>query len=169
MTMCTKYTVCGRKHRSKYRRNYKGQFDKDRRLTKYFLIAFGVYAVSMIGVNTIWGWAKSLEKTFVVENSLAEVEWHQPTWQEEVLLMVKDAGLDVELAKRLVQHESHWKPDNSNPNKDGTLDRGLWMINDYWHPEVSDECAYDWFCSTREAIRIQKSRGWGEWVAYRHV
>ena len=140
--------------------------ESPRTLTKIFLVVVLLGTISMIGVNTI---KNAIEVAFTVENSQAEIVWHQPTWQEEVLIMVKDAGLDVELVKRLIQHESHWKPDNSNPNKDGTLDRGLWMINDYWHPEVSDECAYDWFCSTREAIRIQKSRGWGEWVAYQYV
>ena len=120
----------------------------------------------MIGVNTI---KNAIEVAFTVENSQAEIVWHQPTWQEEVLIMVKEAGLDVELAKRLVQHESHWDYTNTHINKDGTRDRGLWMFHEKFHAEVSDECAYDWHCSTVNAIRVIKSRGWSEWVAYQYV
>lgn len=173
--MCSTYRICGKRHKpkwqvSKIRRNSRGQFaETPRTLTKIFLIAFGVYAVSMIGVNTIWGWAKSLEKNFVVENSQAEVVWHQPTWQEEVLIMVKNAGLDAELANKIIQHESWWREDNTHKNKDGSTDYGLWMINNKYHPEVSISCSLDWFCSTKEAIRIWKERGPSEWVAYQYV
>lgn len=154
---------------SKYRRDYKGRFDKDRRLVKLFIISFGIYAVSMIGVNTIWGWVKSFDRVLTVDNSLASIEYHTPTMREEVLGMVKDAGLDVKLADKIIQHESWWREDNSHNNKDGTVDRGLWMINNVYHSEVTDACAYDYYCATFQAIRIWKSRGPQEWVAYRHV
>ena len=149
-------------------RNRKGQFDKDRRLYKYFMIVFGVYAVSMIGINTLWGWAKSLEKTLLVENSQA-IEVFQPTWQDEVKAMIRNAGLDVELASRIIQHESWWDPNNTHINKDGTRDRGLWMFHEVFHAEVSDECAYDPICATIHAIRVVKERGWDEWVAYQYI
>lgn len=152
----------------KYKRNHRGQFSQDRTIYKFFLIMFGVYAVSAIGVNTIWGWAKSFEKAFVVENTLAEIEYHVPTWQEEVLIMVENAGLDKDLASKIIQHESWWDPSNTHINKDGSRDRGLWMISEVWHPEVTDSCAYDYYCSTLQAIRIAKERGWDEWIAYKH-
>lgn len=169
--MCTKFRTCGRRHIprwkvSRKRRNHKGQFVQGpRTLTAVFLGVMFVGMVSMIGVNTIMN---SIGVAVQVDNAQAEIKWHQPTWQEEVLMMVREAGLDADLANRIIQHESWWDPDNSHLNKDGSLDRGLWMINNVYHPEVSDDCAYDWFCSTREAIRIAKSRGWGEWIAYKH-
>lgn len=43
-------------------------------------------------------------------------------------------------------------------------DRGLWQINDYWHPEVSDACAYDAACNARAAYRI--SRGGDDWTPW---
>src|SRR3990167_5234706 len=148
------------------KRNKKGQFVSHRPLMRLFFGISLVYMVSMIGVNTIWGWAKSLEKNFVVENSQA-VEIIQPTWQDEVKMMIRNAGLDVELATRLIQHESWWDPSNTHINKDGTRDRGLWMFHEKFHAEVSDECAYDPICSTVHAIRVIESRGWQEWVAYK--
>jgi flagellar biosynthesis chaperone FliJ len=52
-------------------------------------------------------------------------------------------------------------------NTDGSRDRGLWQINDRWHPEVTDECAFDPLCSAKAAFVIS-SRGtnftpWATW------
>ena len=52
--MCTKYTVCGKRHRSKYRRNKLGRFvQEERKLTKMFLGIVFLGATYMIGWNTI--------------------------------------------------------------------------------------------------------------------
>ena len=150
----------------KYHRNRRGRFiEGERMLTKIFLGVVFLGSVSMIGVNTIENW---LKVAFEVENSHA-VELVQPTWQDEVKMMIRNAGLDVELASRIIQHESWWNPNNTHINKDGTRDRGLWMIHEVYHAEVSDECAYDPICATIHAIRIWKERGPQEWVAYRYV
>jgi hypothetical protein len=48
-------------------------------------------------------------------------------------------------------------------------DRGLWQINRRWHPEVSDVCAYDAACSTKEAYRISKQgTDYSEWNTYKY-
>ena len=165
------------------KRNKKtGQWVQNREYIKTWLVlvTIGLFmGPSMIGVNNIRDWFKSFQTVFVVENSLAETEVIQPSWQDEVKMMIRDAGLDVELATRLIQHESWWDYSNKHWNdavyKNGKLvmpghwDRGLWMFSKYYHPEVSDDCAYDWHCSTVQAIRVIKSRGWQEWVAYRYV
>lgn len=166
--MCTKYTVCGKRHISKWRlskkrRNHKGQFVQGpRTLTAIFLGVMFFGMVSMIGGNTIWGWAKSLEKNFVVENTKAE-EVITITWQDEVKSLLKEYGVNVEYATKIIQCESSWNPKAFHQNK-GSIDRGLWQLNSYFHPEVSKDCAYDTACSTIEAIRIIKSKGFGEWV-----
>lgn len=56
--------------------------------------------------------------------------------------------------------------DTLNPKRRGDIDerdRGIFQINDYWHPEVSDECAFDLRCSTEWTMwRIES--GWQhEW------
>jgi len=47
-----------------------------------------------------------------------------------------------------------------------SIDRGLWQINDYWHPECSDSCAYDCACNARCAVNVWKSSGWGAWATW---
>jgi hypothetical protein len=56
---------------------------------------------------------------------------------------------------------------NSTGNTPATsVDRGLFQINSFWHPEVSDECAYDATCAARAAHRISGGgASWGQWVA----
>src|SRR5690348_16070470 len=50
-------------------------------------------------------------------------------------------GLVMSVAIALA--ESGCDPSARGVNTDGTVDRGLWQINNYWHPDVSDQCAYD--------------------------
>lgn len=57
---------------------------------------------------------------------------------------------------------------NAGGTAPGSRDRGLWQINDRWHPEVSDACAFDPVCATREAVRISKGgTDWSPWNAYK--
>jgi len=42
--------------------------------------------------------------------------------------------------------------------------RGLYQIHDKWHPEVSNECAFDVSCATRYAVYLIKSGRQHEWT-----
>jgi len=63
---------------------------------------------------------------------------------------------DHERAFEIIDCESKW---NTNALNDNTTwggigqDRGIWQINNVFHP-VSDECAYDYKCSTNYAKRM---------------
>lgn len=46
-------------------------------------------------------------------------------------------------------------------------DRGLWQINDYWHPDVSDACAFDPTCNAQAMSRISSNgNNWNPWSTY---
>lgn len=51
---------------------------------------------------------------------------------------------------------------NNTPKS--SIDRGIFMINDYWHSEVSDECAFDVRCSTEWTINMINSGRQSEWI-----
>merc|ERR1712170_184057 len=51
-------------------------------------------------------------------------------------------------------------------NGPGSIDRGLWQINSYWHPECSDSCAYSCSCNAGCAVNVWKSSGWSAWATY---
>lgn len=65
--------------------------------------------------------------------------------------------------------ESGGKTDarNSFGNSHG-IDRGLWQINSFYHPEVSDAVADNPESAAREVFRISKGfRDWHEWSTYK--
>lgn len=45
-----------------------------------------------------------------------------------------------------------------------SVDRGIFMINDYWHSEVSDECAFDVRCATEWTMERIEAGYQEEWV-----
>ena len=48
-----------------------------------------------------------------------------------------------------------------------SIDRGLWQINNYWHRDVSDSCAFDAGCNARAALRISSGGSrWSPWATY---
>jgi len=54
-----------------------------------------------------------------------------------------------------------------NVNSGGSIDRGLWQINNYWHKEVSDSCAYDCHCNAKAAYKISnKGADWHQWATF---
>lgn len=62
--------------------------------------------------------------------------------------------------------ESSFIPDNVNTtnNVPPSRDRGIWQINDHYHSEVSDTCAFDPVCAAGQAYRISKGgTDWHEW------
>lgn len=46
----------------------------------------------------------------------------------------------------------------------GSIDRGIFQINDFWHSEVSNECAYDLRCSTIWTMQRVNAGYQSEWV-----
>lgn len=75
---------------------------------------------------------------------------------------------DASLLIRIAQAESRLNPKNRNAEGNHpsySVDRGLFMINDYWHKEVTDEQAYDPYFSTRWTIKKIRSGGISAWDA----
>src|SRR4051812_45562916 len=53
-------------------------------------------------------------------------------------------------------------------NSDGSIDRGIWQINDKAHPDISDADAYDPVKATAWARKLYETRGntFNAWTAY---
>lgn len=91
---------------------------------------------------------------------------------EEVAAVGRQAGFEGEalvLFLAVTKAESGWNPAAVNVagNSPPSRDRGLVQINDYWHPEVSDACAFDPACAAQACWTIS-SHGtrWSPWSAY---
>lgn len=63
------------------------------------------------------------------------------------------------------------KLDNTQLDPPGKgIDRGLMQINSFWHPDVSDECAFEPKCNIHEAVAIYRDWGnsFGAWTAFKN-
>ena len=70
---------------------------------------------------------------------------------------------------RLAYCESRLNPRCQNSNGKYGLDRGLFEINSFYHPEVSDECAYSINCSTKWTIKRIEDGQQKEWACDRII
>ena len=129
----------------KFKRDRRGRFiEGERTLTRIFLGVGLVYMVSMIGLNTIWGWAKSLETAFVVENSQAVevVEDRIDYLKRKIAQKAKLYGVSAYQMERTIWCESRFNNVQSSAYyKNGQREEsyGLAQIHLPDHPSVSKE------------------------------
>jgi hypothetical protein len=141
------------------------------------LIAWGVFAYYYRQTyNQILNQEKAL-LTKVIKTKVAMASGITPSTEVEPTEMkewvewyVEGKDLDFNEVSCLIEHESGWQPDRMayNIGKKGvTVDRGIVQINDYWHDEVSNECAYNYRCAIKELVRIRKADGnFNQWHGY---
>jgi len=79
--------------------------------------------------------------------------------------IAKEEGVDPYLAVKVAKCESNLEPNAVCFNRNGTRDRGLFQWNDFWHPEISDECAFNVQCSTRAFCKAVKDGNLDWWNA----
>ncbi|MFH8473704.1 hypothetical protein [Streptomyces sp. NPDC018000] len=76
-------------------------------------------------------------------------------------------GLVTAIAVALAESSCNPSATNVQNNTPPSRDRGLWQINDYWHPEVNDACAYDAQCNANAAFTISSGgTNWQPWSTY---
>ena len=92
----------------------------------------------------------TVETTKDVTKNITEATASTKEMVEKIIRYIaKQKGVDEDLAVRVAKAESGLSPTAINTNTDGSKDRGLYQINDKYHPEVTDEQAYDIVLSTR--------------------
>ncbi|MER6100747.1 transglycosylase SLT domain-containing protein, partial [Streptomyces sp. NPDC001728] len=76
-------------------------------------------------------------------------------------------GLVTAVAVALAESSCNPSAYNVTNNTPPSTDRGLWQINDYWHPEVNDACAYDPQCNANAAFAISSGgTNWQPWSTF---
>ena len=164
------------KGKRKYNRTKitKGERKAVHRLIKYFLVILTVVLAihtSATSKNTY-----TVEFKEVIEERLIfveKIEAEELTVEEQIRAIAKEKNFRWEnYLVRLARCESTLDPlatnDKNNYPKD-SVDRGLFMINDYWHAEVSNDCAFDVRCSTEFAIDLINAGRQSEFVCDRLI
>lgn len=153
-------------------------------MSKTPLVVACVLAVTAIGC--VAGEDEFSDEDFIVtEEDMAEDEAFNSLAQDDkadtaltysaVAQLAKNAGLScsgerIAIATAVAKAESGFRPQITNTvgNTHG-VDRGLWQINSYWHPNISAACAFSPSCNARAMASIS-SRGtnWRPWWTYVH-
>jgi len=139
---------------------------------------FKVLVVVLIIASSVIGISSTQVERMIDRINLNQVKAQEPgkelSVKDYVLGEVTKAGLDPYEAYILITtcENPTWNPDKHVVNNDKyhSIDRGIFMINSYWHKEVSNLCAYDYKCNTREAIRIRLQDGnWHQWTCAKKI
>jgi hypothetical protein len=83
-------------------------------------------------------------------------EAKKETVEQIIRRIAKKEGIDVDLAVRIAKCESGLDPGAKHVNGPNSIDRGLFQWNNYYHPEITDSCAYDVECSTHAFCKAYK-------------
>lgn len=89
----------------------------------------------------------------------------EETIEEMIRRIAKEEKVDPDLAVRVALCESNLDPQAEHINPKGSIDRGLYQWNNYWHPEVSDEVAYNPEKATRLFCKAVKEGHLSWWNA----
>lgn len=77
------------------------------------------------------------------------------------------SGASQATALSVIAAESGRDPAARHVNDDGSVDRGLWQINNRAHPDVTDAQAYDPVEATKAAFRISSGgTRFAPWAAF---
>jgi len=110
---------------------------------------------------------------FIEEVKAEEVKVEDLSVEGQIRAIAEEKGFKwADYLVRLANCESKLKPNNSNSKGNtpaGSVDRGLFQINSYWHKEVSDACAYDIRCSTEWTIGMIEAGRQSAWVCDRII
>ena len=87
-----------------------------------------------------------------------------------VAALAKAAGVPADqlaTAVAIAMAESGLNPNATNVNTDGSVDRGLWQINNAAHPDVSDSSAFNPVTAAQGMLSISNGgTNWEPWVTY---
>jgi len=105
---------------------------------------------------------------------LPQAEEREMSVVEQIRQIARQEGRSewADYLVKLSYCESRHKPLATN-NKGNypvySIDRGLFMYNDYWQSQVSDDCAFDVECSTKQTIKMIEAGKQHRWVCDKYV
>ena len=71
---------------------------------------------------------------------------------------------DHEKLSKIIDCESKWNPNALGVNKSGSVDRGIFQINNRFHPKLTNEQAFDFKKNIDYGIKLYKAQGVNPWT-----
>lgn len=128
------------------------------------VIALEVVSIAYIYERAMASFEPKIITVYAQTPEDCDYSWIDNTVKKDILEVACERGFkDLKMLFYLAQNESGFDPDETNINihKNGsvTVDRGLFQLNDYWHAEIPNWCAFDARCATNETISILNQDG----------
>jgi hypothetical protein len=111
-------------------------------------------AATLLSILAVWAIPSP------VLSAPAPIEIHELTLQEKADMVAESFNISTTTLANLIYSESRWKPDADNG-----YDRGLVQISRYYHPEVSDDQAFDVDFSLNFAAQAIARGDCSQWTA----
>lgn len=123
-----------------------------------------IIASLMLAVVVIGAVGTYTNNTLASEVPYVTVSKETETLEQMVERVAKEEDFKwVGYMKRLIYCESRWDVYALNDNGAYGIDRGLLQWNTKYHPEITNEMAFNPEISVREAMRLIKNGGQKQW------
>lgn len=104
--------------------------------------------------------------TALVDGKTGNATINSAALNEQIIRKIaQEQGVDPELAVRVAKCESSLNDKAINTNSEGSRDRGLFQINDKYHPEISDAEAFNPILATEFFCKAFKAGNLSWWSA----
>lgn len=103
----------------------------------------------------------AIESFIAKKNSTTEIT--KSVTEEIIRKVAQEESVDPDLAVRVAKCESNLDFKAVHINKDGSKDRGLFQINNKYHPDVSDEAAFNPITATQFFCKSFKAGNLSWW------
>ncbi len=95
---------------------------------------------------------------FLIERKIKnKTVWERDEVKELIQRVAEVEEVDPDLALNVAFCESSYNSLAVGNNYNNTIDRGLYQWNDYYHPEITDEMAFDPYIATKEFCKAVKA------------
>lgn len=126
----------------------------------------------MVPSSTIWHIDYPIQQAYHVAKPSKLTYSTSKVIDRIITISKQESYQDVAYLLALADCESSLNPSNKNTKGNrpsSSVDRGLFMFNSHWQRSVSDKCAFNLDCATREAIKRLKKNQHSLWVCDRII
>lgn len=154
----------------KHNKTYSGKATRRIRTKRKWLalavaVVAGLSIICVADTLTAKSFEQKIEKKQFKTGYPAAEDRTDLTVQDQIRIIAKQAGFEwPEYLVRLADCESRFDQYATNMNGGHSLDRGVFQINAKYHPEVSNECAFDIKCATEWTMKMIEAGKQKQWM-----
>ena len=135
------------------------------KLASYILTSYLLLMITLTGLIEVYNFVTDPIKQEMIAEVLVPSVHAEPSMKEWIKNEIEKAGLDWNIASKLIECESKGDDYAYNINTNGTTDFGIWQINSIHKSTISPRERFDYKIATKWAIEKRLHDGnWSAWV-----